>query len=1179
MSDAVGDQFLLLNDTKQGIGNAILEKGGGYDMVPVEYLESTGTSVGNVINTHLKWDMTTAWEIDADFTGNGSCGAYWQWSERQGGRIRSFAGTTGITFSSGTASITVCGEKSADKVTCVTATPGGRALYKFDPVARTASIGAVSATDIQFNDNWKKDGWLCLFGYGMPARASYPHMTETRMRIYGARFFKNGVMIRNYVPVVVNGVGYLYDRCQEKLCANDQSTAAPDYIVGSSLYDSEVEYLESTGTQYVDTGIVPTQTTKIGFSFLLTQTPTDSFASAFGCMGATGGATSSEKLYSGFVLFNNPSVPVQARVGRNTAANIISDVSVAANIRYEGEVQFGRMRLNGTEYTQSGSGSWITMTRTICTHTANDESSTFSRRFVHSRFFSFSIYNGSILVRDFIPVRKNGVGYLYDKVTNTLFGNAGTDDFLYGEDTGPGRRDVLYDCEVEYLQSTANPANASMGHQYIDLSSLVDQTSGTYLKAEVKWCPLQKDNDRYIFGGGNVNRNWLGIYNNAAPVDFLVPNLGEYCKVFTAGNLIDNDITQGKCIVTTTTSTFSRIYAFCIYYNNGVYNPIKARLYYIKLYDANDKLIADLVPVRKGLEGYLYDKLGHGMYGNGHADHESFVLGDDIRKKVMPAKFSEYADAIDTVIQNIKPSGGWNDYDWTDDESTWCVFINLDGGIEHLYTKQEVQADDFDMPPVPQQPLHDDPLLGDALVNGIWNWTKREIQAATHPMVVGPCYDTKDFKTWFVVDIPTDGYVLHMYPPQNGGNYNIDWGDGNTWSVSTANPGTVTHTYTTAGRYIIKWWRTNSLYSMQIGYGNTPVSGPYDNADTFKDQQLYKYIFTMSSNSMGLNAAVNMLNLRYLVYRTTGVAQAQARGRFLSSLKAIAYPRGLTYLLEGGSYDQGNPSPSIAAISLPASANYNTEGCRGTNPVVIRPQVFRTWDGSTTYNLSQSYRDSMWSLKYDHVPGPYKLNNAYLFRNCYQLEKVEWDDYMANVTFTTIGNQTFDTCRCLRELENCNMSEVTTIGTAAFRYCNALWQNQDVSFPKCTKIGSESFRNMPMRSLTFGTTGTTPTITIDSSTNFQECRNLVYICFHGHVANMRANMLGGCRSLTTVDLRECTSVPTLDNVNCFVNTTSLQQIIVPDSLYTSWKAAANWSSTTNNIVNCIVKASEAQPYS
>lgn len=1171
MSDAVGDQFLLLNETKQGIGNAILEKGGGYDMVPVEYLESTGTSVGNVINTHLKWDMTTAWEIDADFTGNGICGAYWQWQERQGGRIRSFAGTTGITVRSGTASITVCGETSADKVTCVTATPGGRTLYKFDPVARTASIGAVSATNIQFNDNWNKDGWLCLFGYGRPVSTSYPTMVETRMRIYGARFFKNGVMIRNYVPVVVNGVGYLYDRCQEKLCANDQSTAAPDYIVGSSIYDAEVEYLESTGTQYIDTGISMASNSAVPL-----KVSVDSY-------GVCEHGIIHNNVAAGTWLGVAAMTSTTMRIYKdNYNTKITREYSSTRNTRvWDGASGYYENGVLTDSFTAGVGSDDITgihwhLGRLYDFYTGTPR--------VNNppgyRIYSAQMWVNGVLVRDFIPVRKNGVGYLYDKVSGKLFGNAGTGAFLYGEDTGPGRRDVLYDCEVEYLQSTANPANASMGHQYIDLSSLVDQSSGTYLKAEVKWCPLQKDNDRYIFGGGNVNRNWLGIYNNAAPVDFLVPNLGEYCKVFTAGNLIDNDITQGKCIVTTTTSTFSRIYAFCIYYNNGVYNPIKGRLYYIKLYDANDKLVADLVPVRKGLEGYLYDRIGHGMYGNGHADHEAFVLGDDIRKKVMPAKFSEYADAIDTVIQNIKSSGDWNDYNWTDEEATWCVFINLDGGIEHLYTKQEVQADDFDMPPVPQQPLHDDPLLGDALINGIWNWTRKEIQAAAHPMVVGPCYDTKDFKTWLVADIPTDGYVLHMYPPQDNNAYNIDWGDGTTWThESGVTPGTLTHTYTTAGRYIVKWWRTNSLYAMQLGYGNTPISGPYDNADTFKDQMVYKYIFSMSSNAMGLNTTVNMLNLRYLVYRTTAVGQSQARGRFLNSLKAIAYPRGLTYPAEGGSYDQGNPSPSIVAISLPASANYNTEGCRGTNPVVIRPQVFRAWNGSTTYNLSQSYRDNMWSLKYDHVPGPYKLNNAYLFRNCYQLEKVEWDDYMANVTFTTIGNQTFDTCRCLRELENCNMSEVTTIGTAAFRYCHALWQNQDVSFPKCTKIGSESFRDMRMRSLTFGTTGTTPAITIDNGTNFQECRNLVYVCFHGHVANIRANMLGGCRSLTTVDLRECTSVPKLDNVNCFANTPSLQQIIVPDGLYTSWKAAANWSSTTNNIVNSIVKASEAQPYS
>ena len=49
-----------------------------------------------------------------------------------------------------------------------------------------------------------------------------------------------------------------------------------------------------------------------------------------------------------------------------------------------------------------------------------------------------SIEKGSILVRDFIPVRvgsgANAVGYMYDRVTRKLFGNAGTGAFVLGPD-------------------------------------------------------------------------------------------------------------------------------------------------------------------------------------------------------------------------------------------------------------------------------------------------------------------------------------------------------------------------------------------------------------------------------------------------------------------------------------------------------------------------------------------------------------------------------------------------------------------------------------------------------------------------------------------------------------------------------------------------------------------------
>lgn len=51
------------------------------------------------------------------------------------------------------------------------------------------------------------------------------------------------------------------------------------------------------------------------------------------------------------------------------------------------------------------------------------------------RFYSGKIWDSSYaLVRDFIPVRIDTTGYLYDNVSKQLFGNSGTGDFVLGPD-------------------------------------------------------------------------------------------------------------------------------------------------------------------------------------------------------------------------------------------------------------------------------------------------------------------------------------------------------------------------------------------------------------------------------------------------------------------------------------------------------------------------------------------------------------------------------------------------------------------------------------------------------------------------------------------------------------------------------------------------------------------------
>jgi hypothetical protein len=48
------------------------------------------------------------------------------------------------------------------------------------------------------------------------------------------------------------------------------------------------------------------------------------------------------------------------------------------------------------------------------------------------------LYHGGALARDYIPVRvgsgAGAVGYLFDRVSGQLFGNAGTGDFTIGPD-------------------------------------------------------------------------------------------------------------------------------------------------------------------------------------------------------------------------------------------------------------------------------------------------------------------------------------------------------------------------------------------------------------------------------------------------------------------------------------------------------------------------------------------------------------------------------------------------------------------------------------------------------------------------------------------------------------------------------------------------------------------------
>ena len=190
-------------------------------------------------------------------------------------------------------------------------------------------------------------------------------------------------------------------------------------------YDAEVEYLESSGTQYVDTGYAPVFPSNLEYRARIRYHNTTTRM----IMGLQGG------MYIGVV---------DGKYQCNGGGNITVDAPVSANAAHdfgavfhlptEGSQPRGH-RVDWTMDNLSGRTTgdlfhYLPATATIWLFWANDASSLRGA----SAIYSFQILADGVLVRDYQPVRVGTTGYLYDKVSKQLFGNAGTGSFVLGPD-------------------------------------------------------------------------------------------------------------------------------------------------------------------------------------------------------------------------------------------------------------------------------------------------------------------------------------------------------------------------------------------------------------------------------------------------------------------------------------------------------------------------------------------------------------------------------------------------------------------------------------------------------------------------------------------------------------------------------------------------------------------------
>ena len=188
-------------------------------------------------------------------------------------------------------------------------------------------------------------------------------------------------------------------------------------------YDAEVEYLESTGTQYVDTGvIIPPD---VDFEF------TGSIVSdiANGCVFGETREFLWGQSNNGYALVTTAGGRIYLRYGNSTLTVVgLTDIGLANT--FTASLEGNAFKVNGllvstvdriSSFDRPVSSMFVFRRNSISAHNP-----TFSAIRINNLKF------GTLF--DFIPVRKGTFGYMYDRISGQLFGNAGTGAFVIGPD-------------------------------------------------------------------------------------------------------------------------------------------------------------------------------------------------------------------------------------------------------------------------------------------------------------------------------------------------------------------------------------------------------------------------------------------------------------------------------------------------------------------------------------------------------------------------------------------------------------------------------------------------------------------------------------------------------------------------------------------------------------------------
>lgn len=296
-------------------------------------------------------------------------------------------------------------------------------------------------------------------------------------------------------------------------------TISKQEVVGVATKYTRLEYIESTGTQYIDTGFKPNQDTKVSIDAQYTSRPTNNNLCLFGARTSS----TSNSYYWIYTTLNtcrsgyNASFNYEWQIDPTERRVITKDKNITTVDGVSHSWSYAKFQCvdNMTLFAMNQAG-------TIQWHAC-------------ARVYSCQIYDNGVLIRDYIPaLRSDGIAGLYDAVNDVFYAPSGSGNFIAGGESGEviaAQTSVTGSYKIPF--GISYTITASRVNGYITPSTITRTASTKSYTASVLYkIDTVRDLSMYDIYGNTITQTTANCY--------VIKESGTYKLPLVFGNALKN---------------------------------------------------------------------------------------------------------------------------------------------------------------------------------------------------------------------------------------------------------------------------------------------------------------------------------------------------------------------------------------------------------------------------------------------------------------------------------------------------------------------------------------------------------------------------------------------------------------------------------------------------------------